>query len=310
MDNPSTESSALNIDSAAAAFSEILEPKKPEGEVKEPEAPKDAEASEAEAPEVEAVEETADDPMVTVKIDGKEVEIPLSELKNGYQRQADYTRKTMEVSEQRKQAEAETQKAQAERNQYAQNLQRMQAQIEGALQQQQNIDWDALLQTDPQEYLKQKHLLEQRQAALQQNYGEQQRIAQIAQAEQEAQRQNHLRTQQEILLAKLPDWTDESKASAEKKAIRDYLIKEGHDEQLVNNLADANMVITARKAMLFDQMVAKAQATTKKVATLPTKVEKPGNGVNPALDKRTADYQRLKKSGRVEDAAAVFANFI
>jgi len=216
----------------------------------------------------------------------------------------------MEVSEQRKQAEAETQKAQAERNQYAQNLQKMQAQIEGALQDQQRIDWEGLLQTDPQEYLKQKHLFEQRQAALQQNYGEQQRLAQVTQAEQAKSHQEHLKAQQELLLAKLPEWKDPKKAQAETTAIRSYLLEQGYGADLVDNLADANMVITARKAMLFDQMVAKAKDTTKKVAALPTKVEKPGIGANPGLDKRSSAYQRLSKSGSVEDAAGVFASFL
>ena len=70
------------------------------------------------------------------------------------------------------------------------------------------------------------------------------------------------------------------------------------------------MVVTARKAMLFDQMVAKAQAAEKKVATLPTKVEKPGSGSAPSLDRRTAGYQRLSKSGRVEDAAGLIASLL
>lgn len=311
MDNPATESStsALNIDGAAAAFGELLTPKEPEAPTEKD--PVEAEAEKVEAPEVEAeAPEAEDDPIVTIKVDGKEVQVPLSELKLGYQRQSDYTKKTMEVSEQRKAAEAETQKALQERTQYAQNLQRMQAQIEVALQDQQQIDWQSLLNTDPQEYLRQKHLLEQRQAAWQQNQAEQQNLTQVMQADAQAQRQAHIHAQQEILLAKLPEWKDESKASAEKAQIGKYLIDQGYDAELVNNLADANMVITARKAMLFDQMVAKAQATTKKVATLPTKVEKPGNGVNPGLDKRTSAYQRLSKSGSIEDAAGVFASFL
>jgi hypothetical protein len=311
LDNPSTESStsALNIDGAAAAFGELLTPKEPEAPTDKD--PVEAEAEKVEAPEVEdEATEAEDDPLVTIKVDGKEVQVPLSELKLGYQRQSDYTKKTMEVSEQRKAAEAETQKAQAERNQYAQNLQRMQSQIEVALQDQQQIDWQSLLNTDPQEYLRQRHLLEQRQAAWQQNQAEQQKLGQVMQAEAQTQRQAHIQAQQEILLAKLPEWKDEAKASAEKAQIGKYLIDQGYDTELVNNLADANMVITARKAMLFDQMVAKAKATTKKVETLPTKVEKPGTGANPGLDKRASAYQRLGKSGSVEDAASVFSTFI
>lgn len=40
---------------------------------------------------------------VKVQVDGQEVAVPISEALAGYQRQADYTRKTQELSEQRKQ---------------------------------------------------------------------------------------------------------------------------------------------------------------------------------------------------------------
>lgn len=43
--------------------------------------------------------------VVPVKVDGEELQVPLSEALSGYQRQADYTRKTQELSEQRQQTE-------------------------------------------------------------------------------------------------------------------------------------------------------------------------------------------------------------
>ena len=42
---------------------------------------------------------------VPVKLDGEELQIPLSEAIAGYQRQADYTRKTQELSQQREKIE-------------------------------------------------------------------------------------------------------------------------------------------------------------------------------------------------------------
>jgi hypothetical protein len=198
--------SPLNTDEAAAAFAGMLEPKEPETapEGQEPAAAEPEVTQDPAEPKDPEAASTEDDPLVTVKIDGKEVEIPLSELKNGYQRQADYTRKTMEASAERKAADAERQAAVQERTNYAQNLMRMQAQLEGALQEQQNIDWGRLIQEDPQQYLAQKHLLEQRQAALQQNYAAQQQLSHQMQAEQAQQFQAHLKAQHEELLAKLP----------------------------------------------------------------------------------------------------------
>ena len=43
-------------------------------------------------------EASSEEPVYTVKVDGDEQEVTLSELQNGYQRQADYTRKTQQVA--------------------------------------------------------------------------------------------------------------------------------------------------------------------------------------------------------------------
>lgn len=303
MDNPATEPSTDVLDTNAAGnlFAAMLDPVEPEQEATDEPNPVEAEG--------ETEEATEDDPVVTIKIDGKDVEVKLSELKNGYQRQADYTRKTMEVSEQRKAAEAETAKARHERDAYAHNLNRLQSQLEGTLQEQQNVDWEALLNSDPVEYLKQQHLAQARQAKLQQVYTEQQRIAAQQQAEAEQAHASHLQSQQQALLAKLPEWQDAKKADAERSAIRDFLIKEGYEPDSLNKITDAKAVVLARKAMLYDQMMSKAHAAAKKVSNLPTKVERPGVAAEaPGLDKRTSAYQKLAKSGKAEDAAAIFAS--
>ena len=304
MDNPSQESSDLSTDSAVAAFANLLDP--PEREQPDIEAV----VEEGAQAEPEAAEQTEDDPLVTVKIDGKTVEIPLSELKNGYQRQSDYTKKTQEVSEQRKAAEAETARAYQERQTYAENLQRLQVQDEAALQAQQNIDWAALLRSDPVQYLEEQRTAQERQARLSQVYSEQQRIAGQYQAEHAEAQTRHLVQQREELLAKLPEWKDATKAKAEQAALRDYLAESGYSAEAIATLSDAKSVIVARKAMLFDQMMSKASAASKRVTALPTKVERPGVGDNPALDKRSSQFQKLSKSGRAEDAAALFATFI
>lgn len=305
MDNPASEPTTpkseapqapsdapLTIDDAAALMAALPE-----------------EAAPADPPAEATPETPAEEPTVTVKIDGKDVEVPLSELKNGYQRQADYTRKTMAVAEASKAAEAEASKAKAERAAYAQNLQKMQAMLEGSIEAQQN--WtEERIAADPVGYLQQQRIANERQAKLQQVYAEQQRVASLTQAENQQALARHLEAQQQELLAKLPEWKDNAKATAEKNAIRDYLLDAGYQESDVSSITDARAVVMARKAMLFDQMVSKAQVAAKKVSTLPTKVERPGAGDAPTVDRRSAAFQKLAKSGRVEDAAAVFATLL
>lgn len=302
MDNPATEPSnaPLDLNSAAALFAAEPVEKEPET------APEIVAEIEAQA----KVETQEEDQIVTVKIDGKDVEVPLSELKSGYQKDKVSTERFMQAAETRKSAEAEIAKAHQERQAYAANLQRMQAQLEGTLQQQQQVDWERLLASDPVEYLKQQHLAQKRQATLQQVYAEQQRVNALSQAEQQYALQGHLQAQQEALLAKLPEWKDEGKAKADRSAIREYLTNQGYESGDIDSIRDARAVVLARKAMLFDQMMGKAQAAAKRVSTLPSKVERPGLGDNPGFDRRSAAYQKLGKSGKVEDAAALFASLI
>lgn len=61
----------------------------------------DATKGESDQPEADSEEE----PVYIIKIDGEEIEITETELKNGYQRQRDYTQKTQALAEQRRQFE-------------------------------------------------------------------------------------------------------------------------------------------------------------------------------------------------------------
>jgi hypothetical protein len=314
-DTPATPESnaSLSVRDAAVFFgAEPEEQHQPEAKASEAakvEPPKVPEATQADA-DPEAVEEPTDDQeTVTIEVDGKAVELKKSELADYYKnglRQADYTRKTMEAAEQRKAAEAEASKAREERQKYAQGLQQAQAMLQAQLQEQSQIDWNKLLETDPVEYLKQQHLANGRQAKLQEIQREQQELHSKHQAEQAAQMKAFLRTQQEELLAKLPEWKDPAKAKTEQAAIVDYLKSQGLEEAQINNIADHRVVLLSRKAMLYDQMMSKASAAAKKVSNLPQKVEKPGGGEVSATDGRTAAMRQLGKSGSVRDAASVF----
>ncbi len=92
------------------------------------EAPDEGTADEAEAgaeaPEGEDEEESEeqdddeeDDPQVAITVDGQEVQVSLSELRKGYLRTADYTRKTQRLAQlQRQTNEAEALRQALERN--------------------------------------------------------------------------------------------------------------------------------------------------------------------------------------------------
>lgn len=313
MDNPGTES-ALDVNSAAAAFGSLLEPQEQQQEKPEEEAkPEPVKAEETTTEGEPKADETAtEEPQkFTVKVDGQELEVTLDELKNGYQRQSDYTRKTMEVSETRKAAEAETAKARQERQEYAQKLSQQMVVLEAAIKADNETDWNQLIESNPVEALKQIDLREKRQRAFQQAQQEAVRVAQLEQAERQNEHGRYLQQQQERLLAKLPEWKDAEKSKAERTALREFLQKSEFTPQETNAVDNsAALLVNMRKAMLYDQMVASAKAAAKKVEAVPKRVESVGSGNAPVLDKRSAAFQKLSKTGRVEDAADIFKTFV
>jgi hypothetical protein len=83
----------------ASATTEVIDPIVEDGQVDEL-----GEAGVIEEPDFFDYTEVADK-AVKLQVNGEEIVVPLQEALAGYQRQADYTRKTQELSEQRKQVE-------------------------------------------------------------------------------------------------------------------------------------------------------------------------------------------------------------
>jgi hypothetical protein len=318
MDNPNQEPSneAMDINEAASAFNSIFEPQLEAAEVTEtPEQLAEkliVEEQEAERTPNVAEEGADGTQLIPLEIDGKVIELTKEQLAEAYKnglRQQDYTRKTMELSEQRKAAEAEKTSLKEERSKYAEKLNNDLILMDGMLQEQSKINWKELLATDPVEYLKQDRIFRERQAEFQKSQQELVKIQQLHQVEQAKQQADYISKQQEELLAKLPDWKDPVKAKTEKEQLRAYLAdKHGFTEERIASIQDHQAVILLRKAMQYDALMERATTAKTKVQSLPPKVERPGNGVNANKDDaQTRAINRFQKSGRVEDAAAVFS---
>ena len=266
----------------------------------------DADASsdetDPEQSEEEGDSEEEDQPQVfTVKVDGKEVEVTLDELQKGYSRTQDYTRKTQQIAEARKQTEAELQAVRAEREQYAQLLSALQAQVQQAAQPQ--VDWDRLYQEDPIEWVRQREVMrdnQERAAAIQ---SEQQRLAQLSQQEQAQHHEQMLQQEQQSLVEAIPEWKDSKKAQAEKTMLVQFAQKIGFTPDELKNVVDHRAVVMLRKAALYDQMMSK-RGQIKPVTNNGPRPAKPGAaGRVSSNTEAMRAQQRLAKTGRVDDAA-------
>jgi len=313
---PSAIQGPMNMAEAANALAGILpdEGQEESGEAQLPEegaagdeellddADASSEETDSEQSEEDGDSEEEQQPQVfTVKVDGKEVEVTLDELQKGYSRTQDYTRKTQQIAEVRKQTEAELQAVRAEREQYAQLLSALEAQVQQATQP--NIDWDRLYQEDPIEWVRQRELMRENQeknAAIQ---SEKKRLSELSQQEQMQQHQMLLQQEQEALMSAIPEWKDSKKAAAEKAMLVQFGQKVGFSPDELKNVVDHRAVVLLRKAALYDQMMSK-RGQIKPVTNNGPRPAKPGAaGRVSSNTEAMRAQQRLAKTGRVDDAA-------
>lgn len=325
MNAPTPQASApsgpLNMDQAVQALAAILpqEGQQDGGETQEPLSEEEVVAAsedESESVADELEDESSDEQSeseedtqeeekpstFTIKVDGKDVEVTLDELQKGYSRTQDYTRKTQQVAEMRKQTEAELTAIRAEREQYAQLLGALSEQVKAAAEPQ--IDWDRLYQEDPIEYVRQREVMRENREKAAAIQAEQQRLSEIAQQEQMKKLQVHKAKESQALLEAVPSWKDPAKAKAEKAMLIEFGQKMGFTTQELGNIYDHRVVLALRKAALYDQMQAKRQGI-KPVTNNGPKPAKPGAaGRVSQMSDAVRAKQRLAKTGRVEDAAS------
>ena len=110
------------------------------------------------------VEEELQPTAYTVKIDGVEQEVTLDELRNGYSRQQDYTRKTQELAQKRKSFEDQQAELAKKDAIYAQLLPQLEASLNGELENE--PDWAALYESDPIGYVREKDVWDEKRKKL------------------------------------------------------------------------------------------------------------------------------------------------
>ena len=298
---------------------ETKEAEEVEEETPEPESEEEEEEGQVEEETEEEVDEeeydvvAEEDLKYTIKVDGEELEVGIEELKNGYQRQADYTRKSQALAEQRKETEqiqSERMQLEQERQMYANGLQMLQEQQSAKLQEFDKVDWDTLKTEDPYQYMLQKD--EYRDAQERANNVAQQQVLRQQEQQQTAQKTRAHFVQQEYarLVDALPEWND--KESTIKKDIQEYASSVGFRPEEISQLADHRSVLIIKKAMEFDKLTKKVAPKKKAVKKVP-KVQKAGRG-NSKEDAATEDLKkkraRLRKSGKQDDAASLFYDML
>jgi len=254
------------------------------------------------------VEEVEEQPVYRVTVDGEEIEVTQDELINGYSRQQDYTRKTQELANQRKTIEEQSKELAQRDAIYAQLLPKMEAQLQGELVNE--PDWDSLYNDDPIAFVREKQLWDEKKEKLKAAQAEQQRLQQESYAQQQQLIAQQVQEGQQKLLEIIPEWKNAEVASKEKLAIRDYGINVlGYSPQEMDAIYDYRALLGLRNAWLNSKTV---EATKKKpTQKAPARVARPGTTTR---KKSVAPAKRAKqvlaKTGKVQDAAKVFEQFL
>lgn len=310
MENTNPQGSeSLNVNQAASAFENLMgdddgaSDSQPESQSEEYQASDEAQEYEEESEEIEQPK-----PRFKVKAAGEEIEVDQDELIKGYQQGVDYTKKSQALAEQRKALEAERQhleQVKQERQAYAQKLQALDSFLS---QQNRGVDLDVLKETDPIGYAVAVAEQSQREKQLAVVRAEQQRLAQQQQAEQQASLQNHLRQESEKLVSLIPELAT-PQGDAVRKQIRDYAKSVGWTDQELSSVYDSRAVVSLYKAMKYEQLQKSKPELTKKLQSAP-KMMRSGTSAPPTKNSQDKQVmQRLRETGKVQDAAKAFERF-
>ena len=249
----------------------------------ETEAEIEEEAEEEEEQELQEdqveVDETEELQTYVVKVGGEEIEVTQEELINGYSRNSDYTRKTQELSQLRKDLDAK------------------QSEIDNNL---------SDINRERAEY---RELLPKIKTILQNGF-EYNRITEQENAERQELLKKQLLDSQQKLSDLLPEWKDEKVKMEEISNITKTAESLGFTKEEVNAVTDYRFILLLRDASLYNkQKTALKKKPTQAKAR--TKLAKPGtsNRVKPTSSVKKAQ-QRVAKTGRVSDAANYFEKII
>ena len=226
------------------------------------------------------------------------------ELADGWMRQKTFTQKTQQLAEQRKEMEAERAKVSQEREQYQLGLQQYLSQPEP------QPPSEELFESDPLAYMKAKDDYRDALAQRQQAQAELHRVEGERMREANLQRQEYLQRESERLTNLIPEWRDETVATKEKQAIKEYGLSLGYSNEEMDSIGDSRAVALMRKALMFDSMTQKGQAKLKQNPEGVPMLRPGGQQPQRRLSEFHKAKMKLAKTGRHEDATSAISQIL
>ena len=260
-------------------------------------------ADEEQASEDENAIEEQETDLHQVIVNGEKIDVDLEELKAGYQKDADYRRKTEEIAIEKRELKSEEDRL---KNQYStkmEDLNSLVATLNAEINNDVNSqELDRLWDEDPTEAARIDRKINKRKQSIQQ-------AQQKLREHQQTQFQEILKEEQKKLHLKHPEIADPIKGATVKSNIMNYLSSKGFTNEDVARIYDSRMF-----DVIMDGMKAKAtkpNLVSKKVK--PSKFVKSGvKSTKEDMDSqsRLNKIKTLKKSGSTKDATELLLRYL
>jgi hypothetical protein len=318
-ENPKKEEAQPTEEEESTEESEDVEDSTEPEEAPEEESEEEEEDSEESDEEEETEEEESEPGVYTVKINGEDHEVTADELIKGYSRQSDYTRKTQELSEYRKQLDGA---AEYYQNEIAQTQQARQHYVDSVanaiqanyagLQKFADTDWEKLKTEDREEYLIRRDQYREAQDHIGNLQQQQNQVQQEQQAEFEQQHAKVVREEYSKMVNILPEWGDPAKRKEIASEVKSFAFSKGYSQEELSQLVDHRSILVLMQAKAWEDDQKRINSIKKKNKNKP-KVVKSGKGVESSdtnKKKRNKEMKRLKETGHVRDASVLFEDFV
>ena len=301
---PQKEAAPVEPKEEVEAKAETETEVKQQAETQQEETQEVAEQEEASQDENAIEEQTTDLHQVTVN--GEKIDVDLEELKAGYQKDADYRRKTEELAIEKRELKAEEDRLNKQYSTKMEDLNSLVATLNAEINNDMNSkELDALWEEDPTEAAKVDRRIQKRKNTIQQ-------AQQKLRDHQQAQFQEILREEQKKLHLRHPEIADPIKGATVKSNIMNYLSSKGFSNEDVARIYDSRYFDVIMDGMNYNKSKSvKPGLVSKKVK--PSKFVKSGTkSTKEELNSKTRlnQIKALKKSGNPKDATDLLLRYL
>ena len=248
--------------------------------------------------------EEAQSNLISVKVDGKDEQWTLEQLKQSAAGQAAISKRFQEAAEARKQIQQQTAELQQRQQQVLQLYQQAQNGVTAPIPPSRE-----LFENDPIGYMEEKLKYDEAKAGHDQQMYQVQQVQQQQSQQQQQAHQSYLQEKAEILKQHIPEISDPERGEKLKGDLMQVGMDYGFTAEEMANVSDARYVRALNDARKYRALVSKRKETQQK-----------GQKARPVVKagaKKTADsqantrkkaQQRLQKSGSIDDALSLMLN--